>query len=217
MIKEIKRLIIIFPLILLSVNGFCQIIDSVVYKPFNNVDSIEYWHKPENKDEKSYIIYGYTQYCNCDYYNFLKESNFKSQDSIPTSEGFLDNGIKNGKWTYWNNVKGICCDEFHLYPDSTVIYEKGLKIEKTDRLGYYHYFGDQIRIEIVANSKYPYAVECNKDSCEIVYCDKFILKKFDMEYLDLELERVASGEYNFEAKKASDNLREKQENMKNNR
>lgn len=205
---------IIISLILFSINEFCQIVDSVIYRPFNNVDSIEYWNKLENRNGKSYMTYGYTQYCSCDYLSVHKESDFKSQDSISISEGFMNNGIKDGKWTYWNNVKGICCDEFLFYPDSTVIYKKGMVIEKTDRFGNFHYIGDRVRIEIIANSKYSYVVECDNDSCAIVYCDKFVLKKFDKRILDIELERVASGEYNFKAKKAFDDYKE---NINNNR
>ena len=162
------------------------------------------------------MIYGLIKYCSCDYHIFLQETDYKSTDTIRTSEGLIENGIKNGEWTYWNDVARICCDEFHLYPDSTVVYDNGLRIEKTDRLGHYIYFENQTRIEIASRS-YNVAIECNQDSCEIMINDKFLLKRIEKEYLELEMKRIIAGEYDFEAKKIINVFKEYQKNMNNNR
>ncbi len=211
-----KSQLLVLTFLLLACSGFGQTIDSILYHPYENVDSIAFWHKLEIRKDNNYMTYGLIRYSSCDYHSFLQKSDYNSNDTIPTSEGFLTNDIKNGEWTYWNDVTRICCDEFHLYPDSTIIYENGLKVEKQDRLGTYHYWENKIRVEIVANGKYPFSVECDNDRCEIIYCDKFVLKEFNKDFLEMELIQVSTGDYIFEGRKAANEFKEKQEKMNNN-
>jgi hypothetical protein len=204
--RQFINLIFIF---FITANGISQIIDSVLYVPYSNVDSIEYWHKIEVVEGKDYISHGYTQYCFCENHSSLKVPNHRSNNQICISEGYAENGIKNGKWTYWNNVKGICCNEYHLYPDSTITYKKGVKIEKEDNLGHYFYSGNQTRIELFMKNEFPnFVLECGEDSCEIIINNKYLLKTIDKEYLEIEMDMIVAGEYNFETRKIINECKE---------
>jgi hypothetical protein len=198
-----KKHILNLILLIVSNNLFCQIIDSVVYKPMINVDSIKYWHKFDNvKGRNIYITYGYYQYCNCDYDKFLKVHDYKSMRKIVTSEGEINNGIKTGTWIYYNNVIGDCCDESILYPDTTLIYKNGRVIKRTDNKAEYVYLdNDSVYVvPFVVNTVCKFKILCDNTKCQIRYNHDLILKYIDKSNLIDEIDKIRFGIYDRECR-----------------
>jgi hypothetical protein len=185
-----------------SVSG--QIIDSISIKPYQDVDSIQFWHTKELRNlNQYYFVKGYFEYCSCDYHRFLKERNYKGKEKKIIYEGMIENGFRQGVWIYWHDVKD-CCDEIQLYSDSSITYDQGKRIKKIDRFATYFYYGSDSLIinpfydkkEVIKNK-----IVCQKGFCKIIVNDKYTLNDFAIENLDREIEKIQSGVYNFDSRK----------------
>ena|GEM_PF-5150935 len=184
-----------------------QIIDSVIYRPFTNVDSIEYWHTIEQKENnQEYWTFGYYQNCNCDYHKFLNRKDYKSRDKFTIAEGLIVEGKKQGKWIYWRNFKGMCCDELLVYSDSTVTYNSGRRIEKYDKYGdYYYKENDSLIVHTkIRKTVIGLSIKCKGNDCLLLTNKNVLIKSFSKEFLDEEIRKAYSGEYNFDARNAID-------------
>ena len=182
-----------------------QIIDSILIKPYPNVDSIQFWHTKESRiSNQFYFVKGYFEYCSCDYHRFLNEHNYKGKEKIIICEGMLKDDLKNGTWTYWEDVKGQCCDEILLDSDSTVTYDYGKRIKKIDRFATYSFYGsDSLSINPFYNDKevIKNKIICQKELCKIIVNDKYVLKMFSIENIDTEIEKLNLRVYNLESRK----------------
>ncbi len=180
-----------------------QIIDSVVHKPFANVDSIEYWHTVVRKDNnQEYFELGYYQSCNCTHHNFLNQDNYKSRDKHTIAEGLIVNGMKQGKWVYWNNVKGMCCDELQISDDSIVTYNLGRPVFKRNNYATFVYKENEV-LEVDpyrTNSEFKFKIICKGRECSILLNNGTLIKTFDKAYIDEELVLISLGDYNFKAR-----------------
>lgn len=203
-LKETMKIFLFSILTFFSFSIKAQVIDSVIYKPFTNVDSIEYWHTIEQKENnQEYWTFGYYQNCNCDYHKFLNQKNYKSRDKFTIAEGLIVEGKKQGKWIYWRNAKGMCCDEMQIHTDSTVIYNSGKRIEKNDKYGNYLYQeNDSLIVHPKVQKRFiELLIICKKNNCHIYTKDNLLIKSFSRMHLDEELMNAFNGEYDFKTRK----------------
>ena len=97
------KVVSIIIILLFSTALRSQVIDTVVIQPYSHIDSIEYWHSYEiRENDQEYLINGYYQYCVYKYNLLLKDYHRRK---IISSEGFISNGEKHGEWIYWGEYK----------------------------------------------------------------------------------------------------------------
>ena len=168
-------------------------IDSVLYHPYPSVDSIQYWHTIETKDNKLKETKGYFLNCIC--------STEKNRIRVITSEG-IQSSNKEWTWTYYNDVRKSCCSEFSLYADSTVTYLNNYRIKKIDRNAEYRFIPPDslYAMPFLRDSRYKYQVKCDKSNCTIEIDGKYILKTFPIKDLEMELLLLTQDRYNNEVK-----------------
>jgi hypothetical protein len=175
-----------------------QTIDSISYHPFPNVDSIEYWHSSEiNASNQTYLQIGYNLYCNCTGNIFNQQPNKKYRNKIITTEGHLFSDRKDGDWSYWKDVRKLCCQDFLLDQDSIVTYKNGVRIKKQDHMAkYFFHSNDSIIVEpIVRESEFNYKVICVESNCIIFVNKIYNLRSFPKKDLDMELTMITTGYY----------------------
>jgi hypothetical protein len=183
-----------------SLNG--QMIDSVLYQPYPNVDSIEYWHLIENKDtSKLQITKGFFINCSCPKSNTNQRTTEKNRLKVITSEG-VQLSYNKWVWTYYNDVRKSCCSEFLLSPDSTVTYLKDHRIKKIDKTAEYKFLppDSMYVIPFLKEDELKYEVQCDRSKCTVVINDKYILKTFPIKDLGMELILLSQNVYTPEAK-----------------
>lgn len=176
-------------------------IDSVLYQPFPNVDSIEYWHSIENKNNKLKVTKGYFLNCCCSKTNFNQATNEKVRTRIIVSEG-VQLSINEWVWTYYNDVRKSCCSEFQLYPDSIVTYLSDHRIKKIDHNAEYKFIQQDslYALPFLRESKFRIEVQCDKSICTVVINNKYSLKTFPKKDLEMELNLLSQDAYTPEIK-----------------
>lgn len=202
------RIILLISFLNFSNYIYSQLIDSVQIKPYSNIDSIQYWHSAEQRNVNQYYVKnGYNIYYSCYYHNFLKQYNYKSNQTIILSEGLIENNYKQGNWIYWHDIKSKCCDEIQLYPDSSITFNNGKRIKKIDLLATYLYFGsDSLTIHPFYdnNATIKHKIICQNSLCKIIINEKYVFKEFSIENIEQELNNIHNGLYNAESRKIID-------------
>lgn len=189
-------------LIIFVTNSKSQIIDSIVMNPFPCVEKIEYWHEIGVKENNfEYYKYGYNQYCYCGYSSFTNDHNYHYVAQHIIKEGSYKNNKKEGKWEFYINVLGDCCDEILMYTDLTIVYKENKIIEKLDRYAHYYYLNDSIVVKPDKSTEFDYVVICKHENCSLIANDTFLIKAFSKEILEEVVENVSRGFFRFETRK----------------
>jgi hypothetical protein len=189
--KRVLFLVLFIGFLIPSLRG--QMIDSVLYHPYPSVDSIEYWHIIENKDNKLKETKGYFLNCLC--------ATKKNRTKVITSEG-IQSSNNEWEWTYYNDVRKSCCSEFLLYADSTVTFINNHRIKKIDHNAEYRFIPPDslYATPFLKDRAFKYEVKCDRSNCTTEINSKYILKTFPIKDLEMELLLISQDKYNHEVK-----------------
>lgn len=96
----------------------------------------------------------------------------------------------------------MCCDELQIYPDSTVTYSSGKKIEKFDKFGDYFYKENDSLIVLtrIRKTVIGLKIKCKGNDCRIYTANNLLIKSFSKEILNDEIQKADRGEYTFDAR-----------------